>query len=121
MLVALCGCDGFRPIDEIDKVECNGLSEIEVFGSVEVSGETLDFDDAYFPPSDYMFGTVVIQDADAQLYVSADGRATVRLELQIITATSARVVSDCPNGGRFEAHFESGDISGWWIGGYSGW
>jgi hypothetical protein len=30
-------------------------------------------------------------------------------------------VSDCPNGGRFEAHFESGDISGWWIGGYSGW
>jgi hypothetical protein len=121
MLAALCGCDGYRPIDEIDKVECNGLNEIEVFGSVEMRGETFDFDDAFFPPTDYVFGTVLIQQGTAQLFVDAGGIATVTHAPDSISATSARLVNDCPNGGRFEAHFESGDLSGWWIGGYSGW
>jgi hypothetical protein len=117
----LCACDGYRPIAEIDKVECNGAHEVEVYGSVDVNGESLDFDDAFFPPQDYAFGRLFIQDGNAQLYVDPAGAATVTLESHRLAATSARVATDCPNGGRFEAHFATGDLSGWWIGGFSGW
>jgi hypothetical protein len=109
-------CDGFRPVSEIDPIGCSGSSALEVYGSIDLDGDTIEFNNAMLVDPAPTASGLDLQDGSAHLIVRPAGVTRLDVDGKGFTGTTAIIKIDCedPTAGRFEAWFVSGEVSGWW-------
>ncbi len=125
MLVGCTDDRAFRPIDDIPPVSCMQRDSTGVvYGSVLIGTATHTFGDvkdvtnaSVSPPVE------MITDGTIELDVSSVLAADYAMVAgEYAYATSLTTMTDCADGAtRFEMHFQTGALSGWYVPAYSGW